>query len=72
VTSTSPIKDVANATCEIGWTLHPDHHGVGDMTEAATAVLRLAVGDLGMHRVIAHLDPRNAASAALCSRLGMR
>lgn len=66
------IKDVANATCEIGWTLHPDHTGMGYMTEAANAVLRIAFDDLGMHRAIANLDPRNHASAALCTRLGMR
>jgi RimJ/RimL family protein N-acetyltransferase len=66
------IKDATNATCEIGWTLHPDHHGRGYMTEAATAVLDLGFTQMGMHRAIANLDPRNRASAALCARLGMR
>ncbi|TFD78230.1 GNAT family N-acetyltransferase [Cryobacterium fucosi] len=28
--------------------------------------------ELGAHRVVAELDPRNTASAALCRRLGMR
>jgi RimJ/RimL family protein N-acetyltransferase len=66
------IKDAANATCEIGWTLHPDHTGSGYMTEAARAVLRIAFNDLGMHRASAVLDARNHASAAVCARLGMR
>jgi RimJ/RimL family protein N-acetyltransferase len=66
------IKSVANATCEIGWILHPDHTGSGYMTEAAQAVLKIAFNELGMHRAIADLDPRNHASAALCERLGMR
>jgi RimJ/RimL family protein N-acetyltransferase len=66
------IKDAANATCEIGWTLHPDQTGSGYMTEAARAVLGIAFRDLGLHRAIADLDPRNQASAALCVRLGMR
>ncbi len=66
------IKDAANATCEIGWTLHPDHMGHGYMTEAAAAVLHIAFGELAMHRAIANLDPRNHASVALCERLGMR
>jgi RimJ/RimL family protein N-acetyltransferase len=66
------IKSTANATCEIGWTLHPDHTGRGYMTEAAGAVLKLAFSALGLHRASALLDPRNDASAALCSRLGMR
>jgi RimJ/RimL family protein N-acetyltransferase len=66
------IKNMANATCEIGWTLHPDHAGLGYMTEAAGAVLEIAFNDLGLHRASAVLDPRNDASAALCRRLGMR
>ncbi len=32
----------------------------------------MAFADLGMHRVWAQLDPRNAASARVCERLGMR
>jgi aminoglycoside 6'-N-acetyltransferase len=42
------------------------------MTEAARAVLDVAFGRLGLHRVRAVLDPRNHPSAALCTRLGMR
>jgi len=66
------IKDTTNATCEIGWTLHPDHTGSGYMTEAAHAVLDIAFNELRLHRATAVLDPRNHASAALCRRLGMR
>jgi RimJ/RimL family protein N-acetyltransferase len=66
------VKSVANATGEIGWTLHPDSTGRGYMTEAARAVLDIAFGTIGLHRVIADLDPRNAGSMALCRRLGMR
>jgi RimJ/RimL family protein N-acetyltransferase len=36
------IKDAANASAEIGWTLHPDHTGSGYMTEAAGAMLAIA------------------------------
>jgi RimJ/RimL family protein N-acetyltransferase len=57
---------------EIGWTLHPAHVRRGYMTEAAGALLDLAFGTLERHRVVAQLDPRNTASAALCRRLGMR
>jgi RimJ/RimL family protein N-acetyltransferase len=66
------IKSVANATGEIGWTLHPDFAGQGYMTEAASAILEIAFASLGLHRVRAELDPRNDASIALCERLGMR
>lgn len=57
---------------EIGWVLDPEHGGRGLATEAARAVLDLAFGDLGLHRVEARLDARNERSAALCERLGMR
>jgi RimJ/RimL family protein N-acetyltransferase len=66
------LKSIANATGEIGWTLHPDFGGHGYMTEAARAVLRIAFAEIGLHRVMAELDPRNAGSVALCRRLGMR
>lgn len=66
------LESLPNATAEIGWTLHPDHTGLGYAAEAANAVLDLAFGVLGLHRVYAELDVRNDASVALCRRLGMR
>ncbi|WP_204742210.1 GNAT family N-acetyltransferase [Glaciihabitans arcticus] len=59
-------------TGEIGWGFHPEFQGNGYATEAATAMLRHAFGTLGFRRIVAELDPHNAASAALCRRLGMR
>lgn len=66
------IASVENRGAEIGWTLHPDFFGHGYASEAATAILDLAFGTLGLHRVRAELDPGNDASIALCRRLGMR
>jgi aminoglycoside 6'-N-acetyltransferase len=66
------IYSVENLGAEVGWVFHPDFQGKGYATEAATALLELAFGELGMHRVRAELDPLNAASIALCHRLGMR
>jgi RimJ/RimL family protein N-acetyltransferase len=37
------IKSTANATGEIGWMLHPDSTGQGYMTEAAGAILEIAL-----------------------------
>jgi RimJ/RimL family protein N-acetyltransferase len=42
------------------------------VTEAATALLRLGFGELGLHRLTAKCSARNAASARLMERLGMR
>lgn len=66
------LKSREHAQVAVGWVFHPDWHGQGFATEAAGALLDLAFGHLGAHRVFAELDPRNEASAALCLRLGMR
>ncbi len=57
---------------EIGFVLHPDHHGRGYGREAATEMLRLGFAGLGLHRIIGRCDARNDASARLLERLGMR
>lgn len=57
---------------EIGYVFHPSSGGRGYATEATKAVLQLAFGALGFHRVFARLDAKNTASAAVCRRLGMR
>jgi RimJ/RimL family protein N-acetyltransferase len=65
-------KSIRNAQFEVGWVFHPAVHGRGLATEAATAVMDLAFGKMGAHRVYAELDARNEASARLCDILGMR
>lgn len=57
---------------EIGYIVHPDHQGHGYATEACWAILRLAFDDLKLHRVVGHLEARNAASARVLEKLGMR
>lgn len=60
------------AIAELGWVFAPEHGGRGLATEAARALVDLAFGHYPLHRLMAQLDPRNSASAALCERLGMR
>ena len=59
-------------TGEIGYAFNPDHFGHGYATESCRALLRLAFEDMDLHRVIARIDARNEASAAVLRRLGMR
>jgi RimJ/RimL family protein N-acetyltransferase len=66
------VHSLEHRGAEVGWTLHPDAHGRGYATEGASALLDLAFGELGMHRVRAELDPRNDGSTGVCRRLGMR
>jgi len=56
----------------LGYILRPAARGRGYATEAAAAVLDYGFGDWQAHRVEAQLDPDNAASAALLTRLGFR
>ncbi|MGM7421975.1 GNAT family N-acetyltransferase [Cellulosimicrobium sp. CpK407] len=55
---------------EIGWHFHPDVWGRGYATEAAAAVLAHAF-ERGLDRVVAVTHPDNAASQAVCRRIGM-
>jgi RimJ/RimL family protein N-acetyltransferase len=57
---------------EVGYVLHPAHHGHGYATEAVGALLRLGFEDLGLHRVAARCDARNTASERVMQRAGMR
>lgn len=66
------IASVDDRTAELGWILSRSARGNGYATAAAEMLLRLAFEEIGLHRVFAELDPRNAASVALCERLGMR
>ncbi|GAA3664983.1 GNAT family protein [Nonomuraea antimicrobica] len=61
-----------NRQGEIGYILHPDHHGHGYATEAARAMLALGFTGLGLHRITGRLDNRNTASAHVLEKLGMR
>lgn len=57
---------------EIGYVLHPDHHRRGFAAEAAIEMLRLGFDKLGLHRIVGRCDARNAASATVLRKLGMR
>ncbi len=61
-----------NRCGEVGYVINPEYAGQGYATEAARAVLAMAFDQLGMHRMIAYTDSRNAASAAVLSKIGMR
>ena len=57
---------------EIGFILHPDCWGQGLAREALEPVLDRAFAVHGLDRLVADVDPRNAASLRLLGRLGFR
>jgi RimJ/RimL family protein N-acetyltransferase len=57
---------------EIGFVLHPRHHGRGYASEAAREMLRMGFEQLRLHRIVGRCEARNTASARLLERLGMR
>ncbi|MEU7874144.1 GNAT family protein [Dactylosporangium sp. NPDC049140] len=57
---------------ELGFTLSPAFQGHGYAREAAEAMLGLGFESLGLHRIYAACDTRNAPSWGLLTRLGMR
>ena len=59
-------------TAEVGFIFDPRHQGKGFATEAAFALVDWAFATAGMHRVIGRTEARNAASARVLEKLGMR
>jgi RimJ/RimL family protein N-acetyltransferase len=66
------LRSVQHRGAEVGYVVHPDFQGRGLATEGARHMLGIAFDDLDLHRVVARLDSRNHASAAVLKRLGMR
>jgi ribosomal-protein-alanine N-acetyltransferase len=62
--------DQQNRRCDVGYALGRAHWGRGYLGEAMKAMLDHGFGALGLNRVEADVDPRNAASARLLERMG--
>jgi RimJ/RimL family protein N-acetyltransferase len=59
-------------TAEVGFVFDPRHQGKGFATEATRALVDWAFASAGFHRVIGRTEARNAASARVLEKLGMR
>ena len=56
---------------EIAYGLHPDEWRQGHGTAIGGELLHTGFTQLGLHRIYATCDPRNAGSAAVLKKLGM-
>ena len=57
---------------ELGFAIERGQWGKGYASEAASAIVRYAFEVMGLHRLEADVDPRNAASIRTLERLGFR
>jgi RimJ/RimL family protein N-acetyltransferase len=61
-----------HAHYEVGYVIDPAYAGHGYASEGAAMIVELAFSGLGAHRVSGRLDARNAPSARVLEKLGMR
>jgi RimJ/RimL family protein N-acetyltransferase len=66
------LRSVDQGQGEIGFVIHPAYQGQGLAAEGARELLKVGFDGLGLHRIYGRCDGRNAASAKLMERLGMR
>ena len=66
------LADAEHHQAEVGYIVGAAHQGRGYATEAARALVQLAFGTYGLHRVAGRLEARNLPSARVLERLGMR
>ncbi|HVC03125.1 MAG TPA: GNAT family N-acetyltransferase [Candidatus Acidoferrales bacterium] len=57
---------------ELGFVVHPAHQRRGYATEASRRMLEFAFTTMRLHRVIGRTEARNAGSARVLEKLGMR
>lgn len=71
-TATLYHASVEHSQGELGYVLHPDHHGRGYATEITRELLRMGFEGIGLHRMYGRCDGRNVASARVMEKAGMR
>ncbi|MFA7249168.1 MAG: GNAT family protein [Dehalococcoidia bacterium] len=61
----------SDMTAIVGYEIARAQWGLGFATEAATAVIQYGFECLGLERIYARVDPRNASSLRVLAKLGM-
>jgi RimJ/RimL family protein N-acetyltransferase/8-oxo-dGTP pyrophosphatase MutT (NUDIX family) len=66
------VRDTGGGTGELSWVLYAGHRGQGYATRAARLMAEYALGELGMSRVEAKVEPGNTGSIRVATRAGLR
>ena len=66
------IQSLEHHRGEVGWVTHQDFQGQGFAYEASYAMLEFGFEVMDLHRIVAEMDSRVPASAAVAQKLGMR
>jgi RimJ/RimL family protein N-acetyltransferase/ADP-ribose pyrophosphatase YjhB (NUDIX family) len=66
------VRDRGKATGTLSWTLYAGHRGHGYATRAVRLLVDYAIGELGLQRVEAEVEPGNVASSRVATRAGLR
>jgi len=59
-------------TWELGYIFNPHFHNQGYATESSTALICYGFQHMGIHRVVAHCNPKNIASCRVLEKIGMK
>ena len=65
------VRDRRWGQADIAYAVHPDRWGTGVATRAGRQILAFGFDELGLHRIEGRCDPRNVASAAVLTKLGL-
>ncbi len=65
------IKLQSATEASLGYAIHPDYQGQGFATEATRRMIDFGFAELGLERVVAQCDVRNAASYRVMEKAGM-
>jgi len=69
---TAEIRLRGDGNADLSWAMAPEHWGKGIGTRVVRLLIRYAFEELGLHRVVAYVEPDDRASLRICGRAGLR
>ncbi len=72
VVGTVEVRDIGGSVGELSWVLYAGQRGRGSATRAVRLLVDYALGELGMTRLQARVEPENGRSVRVATRSGLR